>query len=170
MKLSLKFVILSALLVATTALAFPSWWISRGVVNHENQPDDFAVINQGQLKNLAKAAHLEMQAQAGSGVELDAMIQAWQNGSNADDYSAVTVGQLKTVARKFYDRLLATGKIDALPLWLVTLNGSDDYAVANIGQAKQAFSFWFCGQKAGVLIRAASCRASRSRTGCGCGS
>jgi hypothetical protein len=28
----------------------------------------------------------------------------------------------------------------------------------------------FCGQKAGVLIRAASCRASRSRTGCGCGS
>jgi len=40
----------------------PSWWSQRGVLIQNAAPRDFSPANQGQLKNLAKAAAAEMDA------------------------------------------------------------------------------------------------------------
>lgn len=115
------------------------------MINHDIQPDDFAVINQGQLKSLAKKAYDELESKyanhGGAGAELDLMIQAWTNSSNNDDFAVATIGQIKQLSLKYHERLLAIGAITVLPTWLNVASGEDDYAVANIGQAKQAFSF-----------------------------
>jgi alpha-tubulin suppressor-like RCC1 family protein/chitodextrinase len=61
-----------------------------------------------------------------------------------DDYQVMNVGQLKRVARPFYDRLAAV-QYSGSPLNPQQLYpwgaSADDYAVVNIGQAKFVFSF-----------------------------
>jgi alpha-tubulin suppressor-like RCC1 family protein/chitodextrinase len=62
----------------------------------------------------------------------------------SDDYQAMNVGQLKHVAKPFYDRLAAVG-YSGPPLVAGQLYpwgpSTDDYMVANIGQVKHIFSF-----------------------------
>src|SRR5207253_6690801 len=43
--------------------AAPSWWSTRGVLTAGVQPNDYGPANQGQLKNIAKAAAAELDAQ-----------------------------------------------------------------------------------------------------------
>ena len=139
---------LTGLLLATQLLlpvqaAAPSWWETRGVIIPGKASDDFAVINQGQLKYLVSAVVAEMNAKLtdGAGPSLNALVNAWTTSTaGADDFAVVNVGQLKTVTKAVYQRLLAAGTIEALPAW-ATDNGSDDFAVANIGQAKHLFAF-----------------------------
>jgi hypothetical protein len=63
-----------------------------------------------------------------------------------DDYQAVNLGQLKSIVKVHYDKLMDLGCITGYP-WLEGLNGNsnhsepDDYYVANIGQLKNLFSF-----------------------------
>jgi hypothetical protein len=52
----------------------------------------------------------------------------------------VNLGQLKTIAARFQQRLLALGQIPSLPAWLDE-EGTDNHAIANIGQAKALFAF-----------------------------
>ena len=121
----------------------PSWWSSRGVVNENAAADDYAPANQGQLKNLAKAATAEMDAKlpGGAGPELHTLITGWlPSTAAANDFAPVNLGQLKNVAKPFYDRLIAQGVLDFYP-WLTSLDSPDDFAVANIGQVKKLFSF-----------------------------
>lgn len=68
-------------------------------------------------------------------------------GLAADDYAAVNLGQLKHVAKPFYDRLHELG-YTGQPLaagqtypWDSSPGPADDYALANIGQVKNVFSF-----------------------------
>jgi len=136
---------------------YPAWWFGRSVIvplnptdSTPNWPgsyptsDDYAVINQGQLKNFATQAYNELQAHAPSwvwstsqGAALSNLITNW-NPANGDAYAVVNLGQLKTVAQPFYDVLIQIGYTNAYP-W--TGVGADDYSVANIGQAKNLFSF-----------------------------
>lgn len=121
----------------------PSWWSQRGVLVENAQPDDYAPANQGQLKNIAKAAAAEMDARlsGGAGDELHALITSWSvPGAVTNDFAPVNLGQLKAVAKPFYDRLIAVGLTDFYP-WLSSSNPADDFAVANIGQVKNVFSF-----------------------------
>jgi alpha-tubulin suppressor-like RCC1 family protein len=121
----------------------PSWWSSRGVLIENATADDYAPANQGQLKNIAKAAVAEMDAKFGGGAgdELHSLISSWLTPSaSTNDFAPVNLGQLKTVAKLFYDRLIAEGLVDFYP-WLTSLNSPDDFAVANIGQVKKLFSF-----------------------------
>lgn len=130
------------LLLPAQAVA-PSWWAQRGVIVSGKTSDDYAAINQGQLKYLVSAAVEEMNAKltGGAGSTLNSVVNAWTtNTTGADDFAVVTVGQLKSVAKPVYERLLAVGAIPQLPAW-VGMNGSDDFAVANIGQAKHLFAF-----------------------------
>jgi len=116
----------------------PEWWSTPGLFKTGVAADDYAVINQGQLKHLAAAAVVEMNAQlpGGAGSELNSLVAIWADPSiSHDDYAAANVGQLKTLAAKFYDQL---GQ--AYP-WSGSTNGANDYALANIGQAKTLFSF-----------------------------
>lgn len=45
----------------------PSWWVTRGVVNTNSQPNDFAAVNQGQLKWMAVNAAVELESQLPGG-------------------------------------------------------------------------------------------------------
>lgn len=140
--------------------AYPDWWFERDVIPllltaptrpegplwPDDYPpaDDYAVVNQGQAKHLAKQAYEELSATLpfGTGSALDAL---WANpATGSDDYMAVNLGQLKNMAEPFYELLeqldyagqpLGTGQTRP---WSGT---ADDYSIANIGQVKNLFSF-----------------------------
>ena len=121
----------------------PSWWSQRGVLVENVAPDDHSPVNQGQLKNIAKAAVAEMDSKlpGGAGEQLHSLVESWSaHGGDTNDYAPVNIGQLKTVAKPFYDRLIALGIVDFYP-WLTSSNSPDDFAVANIGQVKSLFAF-----------------------------
>ncbi len=124
----------------------PQWWGTRNVIAPGATADDYAAVNQGQVKQLVKAAADEVTAKLGASsqsywTQLTGLISSWQSStSTADDYAAVSVGQLKAAALPFYQRLKDAGKISTLPAW-ATQAGSDDHATANIGQAKALFAF-----------------------------
>jgi hypothetical protein len=120
----------------------PTWWTTQQVLT-THAPDDFAVINQGQLKALAAKAAAEVHAQFGPAFDLspiDLMIIGWEQNktkanSPADDFAVVTLGQLKAVATPFYDCLGLAFPWDSIAFV------PDDFAAVNIGQAKAAFAF-----------------------------
>lgn len=123
----------------------PAWWAQREVLN--GQPaDDYALFNQGQLKNMAKKAFAELNSKlpGGAGPVLAELISGWHApaapGSPRDDFSAVNLGQLKNVAKPFYDRLIAAGYTTSYP-WSDSTNPPDDFAAANLGQLKSVFNF-----------------------------
>src|SRR2546423_10339355 len=121
----------------------PTWWSQRGVLVENAATDDYAPANQGQLKNIAKAAVAEMDAKltGGAGDELHNLINGWSTpGPQTDDFAPANLGQLKNVARPFYDRLIAAGRVDLYP-WLSSLNPADDFALVNVGQVKNLFAF-----------------------------
>src|SRR5205807_7017594 len=57
----------------------PSWWSQRNVLVQNPSADDYAPANQGQLKNIAKAAVAEMDAklEGGAGAGLHSLIGSW---------------------------------------------------------------------------------------------
>lgn len=131
--LSLAFTI-PLLLVA----APPDWWQTRGVVATNATTNDFAPVNQGQVKKFAAAAVAEMNeklaATGGAGTTLNNLVSSWQSpAAQVNDYAPLNVGQLKALAKPFYNRLGIS-----YPAWGTTAN---DYAPANIGQVKNLFSF-----------------------------
>ena len=130
----------AGLLLQSAQAVAPEWWSTRGVLAAGRPADDYAAANAGQLKNLAKKAAAEMNAvlPGGAGTEISTLITAWSAAPapevTRDDYAAVSVGQLKRVAKPFYDRLGL-----AYP-WGTGVT-TDDFAVANVGQLKRVFSF-----------------------------
>lgn len=136
--------------IATALLATePAWWAQRGILDPNKAASDFATLNQGQLKNFARAARDEMNNSlpGGAGTAVNSLVASWSaTDPHAANYAVVNVGQLKAVALPFYDRLAAVGF--ALPghyPWTGAAGPPKDYAPANIGQAKQVFSFDFSG-------------------------
>lgn len=140
----------------------PAWWSSRGVIATGATGDDYALINQGQVKRLATQAYYEMEARlpGGAGGGIATVIVGWQNppsppASQPDDYVTINIGQLKKLAQLFYDRLAAVGYVDPpvvagrTYLWTPSTADDDDYAYANIGQAKLLFSFDFAADTDG---------------------
>jgi alpha-tubulin suppressor-like RCC1 family protein len=140
--LALLLCILLPLIAFATA---PTWWTQRGVIVANASPDDFAPANQGQLKNIAKAAVAEMDAKlpGGAGVDLHNLIDSWAAPTaQTNDYASLNLGQLKSTAKLFYDRLIAAGLSTGYP-WTGSSDAADDFAVANIGQLKNLFGFDF---------------------------
>lgn len=135
----------------------PSWWSQRSILLAGAAVDDFAILNQGQLKQFALAglAELEARLTGGAGPDLHALLNLWTkvDGSGqrvpiasplADDYAAVNVGQLRAVALPFRERLAESGIFLPDPF---DSTAPDDYALANIGQAKQFFQVDLTAQK-----------------------
>lgn len=136
--------LLLALVIPLIGLASgPAWWNTRGVMKTAAPPDDYALLNQGQLKNLARAAVAEFDSQlpGGAGDALHNLLTSWSLPSpRRDDFALVNIGQLKNVAAPFYDRLIAVRYADRYP-WAGSALPPNDFAPANIGQAKNLFSF-----------------------------
>lgn len=121
----------------------PQWWTQRRFINPGKPPDDFAAANIGQLKHAATAAAAQLnaiQSGGGAGSAITSMIAAWSGSQTADDYAAVTIGQAKAVAVKFYDRLQELGVPAQLP-WDPAGTNASDYSPLNLGQLKTLFSF-----------------------------
>jgi len=129
----------------------PDWWQRQKVTVEGEGREDFGVLNQGQLKQIALAAFNEMQEvlPGGAGTELTEFISKWTRMSpggvreaeatpGAEDFAVVNLGQLKEVAQRFYQRLVEVGIARSSPWGWVE---PDDYALANVGQAKALFSF-----------------------------
>ena len=124
----------------------PAWWSARGVLTVGGTAD-YAAVNQGQVKNIARAAMNEMDAMlpqsAGTGIH--GVVDAWSvPGFLPHDYSAMNLGQLKNLTKPFFDKLLSVG-YQGPPLESGTypwVSGTaNDYSLANIGQVKNLFSF-----------------------------
>lgn len=129
--------------IAALLLAEPAWWVQRGVRDPAKDPSDYAVLNQGQLKNLARAARDEMNDYliGGAGDQINTLVDGWNNPTaNTSDFAVVTAGQLKALAKFFYDRLIAAGRASSYP-WTDGTEDDKDFAVVNLGQAKQVFGF-----------------------------
>lgn len=116
----------------------PAWWTARGVLARDMATNDYAPLNQGQLKHLAQQAMAEIDAHApgGAGPEVSNLVVSF---SQEDNYAPVTVGMLKNTALPFAQRLVEIGYATTLP-W-GGAQETNDYAPANVGQAKNLFGF-----------------------------
>ncbi|MDR1497195.1 MAG: hypothetical protein LBS59_02095 [Puniceicoccales bacterium] len=127
------------------AAAGPTWWTQRGVVNSAKPAQDYAVANIGQLKHFATKAAAEFNAKlaGGAGVQINSLVASWQsNPVSPQNTAALTLGQLKNVARLFYIRLAETGIIASGKFpWATSGQQSFHTGAANIGQLKAVFSF-----------------------------
>lgn len=135
--------VIAGLLPLFAFAAAPAWWAQRGVTVANASADDYAPANQGQLKNIAKAAVAEMDAKlsGGAGQQLHNLVDGWSNPTaQTNDFAPLNLGQLKNVAKLFYDRLIAAGLASAYP-WASSVAPADNFAAANIGQVKNLFRF-----------------------------
>ncbi|WP_395744070.1 fibronectin type III domain-containing protein [Prosthecobacter sp.] len=129
--------------VVLTHAAAPDWWSSRGLVKSNGSANDYAVANQGQLKNMVRAACDELVAKGyiDTSHPIYLQVQSWRtNSTNAKDYSPVNLGQLKAVAKPIYDVLKAKDSSISYP-WSPATTDDKDYGVANVGQLKNVFGF-----------------------------
>lgn len=107
---------------------WPRWWIARGVFDYVTSgTNDYAAVNQGQVKHIASMAWDELNTLPGGAGFLLGF-------TNADNYAAVNIGQLKNLAKPFHDRL-------GMKYPWENASETNDYAIANIGQVKNVFGF-----------------------------
>jgi hypothetical protein len=147
--------------------ATPIWWPNNGT--QQDPALNYAPANLGQLKNMAKKAKLHMDATlvGGAGFSVNAMVASLgpDNGVSytpaelAANYGPVNLGQVKAVAKPFYDRLIAAGYNTKANFaarnfpsgwafrypWNPSTAASANYAPANVGQLKAVFAFDLSG-------------------------
>ena len=141
----MRIAVLSVLLATLTTMAaagsgYPRWWVERGVIDvHATETNDFAAVNQGQLKWMAAKAGEELEAKLrnGAGSNITALVAGF---SRSNHYAVVNQGQVKNLVRPFYERLIAEGCATVFP-WTLSTADDEDFAVANIGQVKYVFAF-----------------------------
>lgn len=152
----------------------PAWWTEEDtrIIHPTAIPSveaNHAPVLVGQLKNVAKQAKIYLDATlpGGAGWQINALIESFEpeNGISftaaelQENHAPVNLGQLKAVAKPFYDRLLDAGYdtkgnlIDrGYPIswsanypWLSTTSTAENRLAANIGQLKLVFSFDLTG-------------------------
>lgn len=161
---------------------YPEWWFVRGVIERTNPTnqtpvwpqdypasDDYAMMNEGQLKNFTSAAYFELQDKFPEWpwltddpalLPLEDLVLSWYEGlfetaaplPTGNAHLAVNQGQLKHAAKLVYDALAKAGYTSgygrppqgwttgAYP-WSASQESPDHYAAANLGQAKYLFSW-----------------------------
>jgi len=151
----------------------PAWWTNGSTqiidsnASHE-VGENYGPANLGQLKNVAKKAKLYLDGalRGKSGMAIDAMVAGFSTTDVSENYAPVNLGQLKAVAKPFYDRLLSVGYDTRANLvahgypsnwssfypWNPGTAVSENYAPANIGQLKMAFSFDLGGMAPAILV------------------
>ncbi len=133
---------ISALICGYNALAaseYPQWWIDKGVVDvNAAVTNDYAALNSGQLKWLVTKAAEHLDEHGGTGEDISTYMAGF---SITNNYYAVNQGQLKHAASLFYNRMAQlSGRPLAYP-WPAYSLDCNNYAMANIGQAKNLFNF-----------------------------
>ena len=122
----------------------PEWWTAHAVIDAEAAPNDFAAVTQGQVKWLAHSAALSFaEAEVPGGThaaDIVALVGSFTPSNNA---LPATLGQLKAAAAPFWALLEETWWWYELPFGWRPWTGESpqDFALANVGQAKNAFFF-----------------------------
>ena len=165
---TIAFVLIAGVLAAVAVPPpAPGWWKGRHATN-TNDKDDYAPLNQGQLKNLAVAAFDEFEAQfpgtGGAGEDATRLIKSWHvlDGSPPTPENPASTFRLDASGHRIPRVTVKTDDYAAVNLGqlknvakpfhfrLIQLGlataypwqgASDDYALANIGQAKNLFGF-----------------------------
>lgn len=151
----------------------PAWWTAPStIIIQSGTPEkNGAVANNGQLKYTAwqAKAYFDANLSGGAGTAINSMIAAFKPQAGVtytqteldqikrDNYAPVTIGQLKAVAKPFYDRLIAAGFFTKINLiahgypsnwtdnypWnsVTPVPVAQNYVLANLGQLKVVFSF-----------------------------
>ena len=149
----------------------PSWWSDTGtqILEEEGSEENYAPANLGQLKHVAKMAkeHLDESVAGGAGSTITTMVAGFEPRAGmgytqpqidvflAENYAPINLGQLKAVAKPFYDRLKEAGYDTKANLiargypggwefdypWDPETALEENYAPANLGQLKMVFSF-----------------------------
>lgn len=156
------FVLLSLVLAFATSVCFlwsaqPSWWDDYSLKNSSDREDD-ALATVGQAKHAVQKAYQYLEAKlvdvGGAGSEVTALYNTYcvtEPSDSEDDSRLLTIGQLKYLAKPFYDRLnsaevafdtssMNLASTDIYP-WTVDQADDVDLALSTIGQLKFAFSF-----------------------------
>lgn len=121
----------------------PAWWTERGILVEGAAPNNYGPANIGQLKNMTRGAILEMEQHlpGGAGSELLLLRASWDAKPKQEShFSPANQGQVKNLASKVYDRLIAEGCAEAYP-WTSTTADDSHFSPINIGQLKFIFSF-----------------------------
>jgi len=143
----ISFFLVSAFFILPSALLQaqgPAWWYYRGLIDVSQSANDYAPLQQGQLKWMAQCACAEMESLIGAGTNVADMVSAF---SSTNEDCLVNVGQLKYVAGKFYDRLYELDLTNTFPANMPShypwgnSSVTNDACIAKIGQAKYVFSF-----------------------------
>jgi hypothetical protein len=155
--------VITTLILALVAFgAAPAWWSDTGnstaFIDANATVNNYAPLNVGQLKNVATKAKTYLDNKlsliGGSGPDITAMVNGFTTNGTLD-YQTANLGQLKAVAKPFYDRLLSIGYNTTANLisqgyagnytgvypWVITTPTAQNYAPANLGQLKMTFSF-----------------------------
>lgn len=180
-----RFRLIAALIIGVTfsMLCFseaPRWWEDRGLVESvdaentdevKSRNQDVATV--GQLMYVASKAALELseKVEGAAGVEIDSMVSNFPRYDSSNpglNYEVLNIGQLKYVAKKFFDRLWAIEGANSdtviFPAGMEFISGGTDstnhkypwaslpenhsisdyavnYEAATIGQIKYLFSW-----------------------------
>ncbi len=140
-----------------SAQTAPDWWEDTAYqVTNGNTRADSAIATIGQAKHVVKQAYLYLETELGEygvGSELNSLYAQFcvSAPSNPDsDKYVLTIGQLKYLAKPFYDRLNAAdvsydtasmNPEDGIYPWSDAQTDDNDLAPATIGQLKYCFSF-----------------------------
>lgn len=90
------------LIPGVTGTRVPEWWAQRGVLTPGATADDFAAVNQGQVKNILARTVDEMQATlpGGAGAALLALVQSWYTpGLTAEYFPNIGLAGLPSLVR-----------------------------------------------------------------------
>ena len=153
-----RVIILATLALAgVVSAAPPAWWSQQQVtdVQHPSSIDDnYAPANLGQLKNFGKQAktHLDAYLPGGAGSSINTLVSSFGTNLTPEardaNYAPINLGQLKAIAKPFYDRLLGFSYDTKENLiahgypstwtssypWDASTPIQDNYAPANLGQ------------------------------------
>jgi hypothetical protein len=151
-----------ALLVsfALAQTAPPAWWTGANttIIDANATQGNYTLVNLGQLKDVAYMARTyfngTLGAVGGAGPDIENLVNSFSTSATIN-YESATIGQLKTVAQPFYDKLNEIGYNTTLNLqnrsawgnysWYYPWNpyalDSTNYELATIGQVKAVFSF-----------------------------
>ena len=135
----------------------PNWWTEYSLIDGSTRRDE-AVTTQGQAKYAIQKAYqyleTELSEVGGAGVEVTELYTTFCTTAPVDtenDRLPLSIGQLKYLAKPFYDRLnsgavdfntsaMNPASTDNYP-WTTDLSDDTDLALATIGQLKFVFSF-----------------------------
>lgn len=119
---------------------YPTWWYSRGVIISDHVvTNDYAAANQGQFKWILTNAYAELEERlpGGAGQVLRGIVPFL---SVTNNFMPINSGQVRSLAKLFYDRLIEEGYTDRYP-WSQTVSDDLDFSAVNIGQIKNLFAF-----------------------------